>query len=232
MPENPPAPTVPTTPISSSSSQDSSSFSRTLLIGVVLILLGTLLGVLAARFLPMTTNTLIPLPPITLTPTVIEPILTPTIEITPIPTPTATPSALLSLKWNMMTVKSPLTAFSDYKIYYPTTWTIKEYKNTPGINDSGSVILALTKGKNTMTISSETATYLCDKQSLFNINKETIIWDIQESSPSAAYQLCEEGNGAEPPVHIGSVTLTGTSIDNTTLDEFKYILEKIVILGT
>lgn len=84
----------------------SSSIGRTLLIGLALILLGTFIGVLAARFAPMPSGTILPLPDNTLTPTVTEEMVAPTVEITPIPEPTATSSALLNLKWNMMTVKS------------------------------------------------------------------------------------------------------------------------------
>lgn len=129
----------------------------------------------------------------------------------------------------MMTVKSPLTTLSSFRLYYPTTWTIKEYINTPKSNDTGSYSLVLTKNKNTLTLSSSLS-YTCDKPSFFhNIAKDKTIWEIQEVAPASSYQVCETGNGAEP-VHIGSITFTGTDIDGGTIDEFVYIIEKIAII--
>lgn len=200
----------------------------------------------------MTTNTLIPLPPITLTPTVFETIIIPTIEITPIPTPTATPSALLDLKWNMMTVKSPLTAFSDYKIYYPTTWTIKEYKNTTKADDTGSSTLTLTKGKISLNILQNTSdSLLCffpkdnaqegsgfiqleDYREIAKPNLVLWRWALQIVAPQPIipdYRLCEQiGGSFTTGTRIGMTTISGENIDESTLDEINYILEKIVIL--
>lgn len=198
----------------------------------------------------MTTNTLIPLPPISLTPTDFEPTITPTIEITPIPAPTATPSALLDLKWNMMTVKSPVSFFNSYRLYYPTTWTIKEYKNTSKANDEGFSSLVLTKGKTTLSIiqgagGAGTCLYPEDPEMegmmsrfgpYIDILKSPLImwrWAMRlddESIPS--YSVCEkkiEGNFVSSTI-IGDISFSGNDVDADTKDETNYILEKIVIL--
>lgn len=253
MPENPPVQTVPTTPTDSPPSPESSSFFRTLLAGIALILLGTFIGVLAARFIPMTSDTILPLPDnsLTPTPTVIEETITPTIEITPIPIPTATPSALLNLKWNMMTVKSPLTAFSDYKIYYPTTWTIKEYKNISKPADAGSSFLTLTKGTTVLNIiqnnrPSPTCDYSGNPEVLGEgtigftgdfrrIQKDSAQnwrWALSPNISVPEYMVCEANapDNFTDSTSIGFINFSSEGVTAETLDEINYILEKIVIL--
>jgi hypothetical protein len=173
--------------------------------------------------------------------------ITPTLEVTPLPEPTATPSALLDLKWNMMTVKSPLTAFSDYKIYYPTTWTIKEYKNTPGTNDSGFSSLVLSKDGITMTIDQnefggDVCLYSGDAvmegsivrfSDYKEISQQPYVWRWgQVESVNSPYGVCELSADTKYSTltAIGRVMLNGTTVDESTLEEFNYILEKIVIL--
>ena len=81
--ETPPMPPLPITTVPSSSS--SSGFLRIFFIGIALILFGILIGVLAARFLPMSSTEV---PAVTPTPIItITPSLTP--EVTPISTASA-----------------------------------------------------------------------------------------------------------------------------------------------
>ncbi len=217
--------------------------------------MGILLGVLAARFLPMPAtpiNTIVP--ETTPTPVIAtdsaalpagsqESIL---LAITPIPTPTATPSALLNLKWNMMTVKSPISSFSSYRIYYPTTWSIKEYKNTPRPTDAGSSSLTLQKGTATVTIHQEnTEAPSCSydgstvEGSVYRfadfrtINKDNHLWrwGALLSGTVPMYPVCElTSNSYSSQTSIGFISLTGSDLDTAAMEEFNYILEKIIIL--
>ncbi len=247
-----PAPVVQvaSTPQTSSSSPTA----RTFLIGLILILVGILLGVLASFLLPAFTyqtpmvedNT--DTPEITPEPTISDesemPLVTPAVTITP--APTATPSALLGLKWNLMTVNSPISFFSSYRIHYPTTWTIKEYKNTPKANDEGSSSLTLQKGKATVTIlQANTEASSCDYDGsvvegfVFGfadyraINKENQSWrwGAIKSGTVPMYPVCEmKDENYSSQTSIGFISLTGSDLDTATIEEFNYILEKIVIL--
>lgn len=249
-------PLLPETPSSQQTIDSGTSpVFRTLLIGLALILLGTLLGILAARFLPPVNLGLAPVVVITQpTPSVIAGApeatatiqATPTVEITPIPAPTATPSALLNLKWNMMTVKSPVSFFSSYRLYYPTTWSIKEYKNTAKANDVGTSSLILQKGKATMTIqqgNTEASSCSYDDSVLEGsvysfadyrtVNKEGHLWrwGTLRSGTIPTYPVCELTSGNfSSQTSIGFISLTGSDLDTAATEEFNYILEKIIIV--
>lgn len=203
-PENLPATEEPT----------SISIIKIFLISLGLILLGVLLGVLAAKFFqPAQTNNT-PLAPV-----VISPEVSPsTIDLAPviIPTPTATSESLLKLNWKNFTN-------SNYKLFYPTTWTRK----------SVSAGITLTKGTNVISILTTKSSFSCDKQSVQGVVKDGYLWDLQEASVSSQYYLCETTDkGQSPNTSIGSVKLIGPKVDSGTLDEFKYILEKIEIIAT
>ncbi|KKS94149.1 MAG: hypothetical protein UW68_C0013G0010 [Candidatus Collierbacteria bacterium GW2011_GWB1_44_6] len=223
----------------------SSSKAKTVLTFIALLLFGVFIGVLASFFLPITTAPVtdeIPAPQ-PAADSEISDTITPEEIITPIPTPTATPSALLNLRWNMMTVKSPLTTFSSYRIYYPTTWSIKEYKNTPGTG--GSTSLTLTKGLTTLSfIQQDLEGSACSyptseiKQNLdfasyreiFH-NSSTWRWGLSVNGDSPTYIVCQsQNNSFSSPTTVGFINLSGANIDNQTLEEFNYILEKIVII--
>jgi len=232
-------------------SKTTSPIMKTLLVGLVLILMGILLGVLAARFLPMTSGTVAapaePSAEITQYDQVLpSEMITPSVEVTPIPIPTATPSALLNLKWNMMTVKSPLSTFSSYRIYYPTTWSIKEYKNTAKANDAGSSSLIFQKGKATITIfqaNTEVSSCSYDDSTVEGsvlsfadfrtVNKADHLWrwGTLQSGTVPTYPVCElMGSGYSNQTSIGFISLDGSDLDMAATEEFNYMLEKIIIL--
>jgi len=152
-----------------------------------------------------------------LDPVIISPEASPSsIVSTPfiIPTPTATPEALLNLNWKTF-------SNSTYKLFYPSTWTRKSV--------SGGI--TLTKGTSVISILTTKSSYSCDKQSVQGIVKDGYLWDLQEASASSQYYLCEIAeSGQSSNTSVGSVNLKGSKVDNKTLDEFKYILEKIEIV--
>jgi len=227
-----------------------------------LILFGALLGVLAYRFLPLSGN----LAPPASEPTTIlnfeptsgegngeelsENTAGPLIVIPP--APTATPSSLIDLKWNMMTVKSPVSFFSSYRIYYPTTWSIKEYKNTPEVigKNQGSSTLTLQKGNISFSIlQNEGEGTVCLYPNNSNIEgrsirygdfrsvfKDLLIWRWAESLPvegeDQSYRVCEQPQGGlfSTSTSVGFINLPFGDLDSATLEEFNYILEKIVIM--
>jgi hypothetical protein len=214
---------------------------RVLLTGLALILIGTLLGVLASRFLPsMTGNVVAPAilqPEVSVTP----PVMTPTTVITPIPAPTATPSALLNLKWNMMTVKSPITPEMSFRLYYPTTWSIKTYQNTKGV--AGKTVsklnLILTKGTSVMSIIEvpDSPSNVCSystPDSYMEILNPSVKWrtSFSEEAGQRTYTVCGETSNSvfSSPTSIGSISLLAPIEDTQTIDEFHYILQKIVII--
>ncbi len=226
---------------------EKSSVVRNVLVTFALVLLGILLGVLASRFVPTAPAVVAPAEP------TIEPIQELTPMETPIPEPTATSAALLSLKWNMMTVKSPLTAFKSYRIYYPTTWSIKEYKNVPKTGELGSSTLTLMKGNINIEIIQSDAHYAdCvypgepDIEGLFDrygdfkslLKNDNFMWRwAQQELPSAAvtpvYRICENNSEGKfvSSTALGQIKITSnTVIDEILGDEVNYILEKIVIL--
>ncbi len=219
-------------------------FLRASLLSLVLILIGVLVGILAARFVPLTPS-----------PTVME--ATPTPEITeeatptatPILTPTATPSALLSLNWKMMTVNSPLTNFHSYRIYYPDTWSIKTYSNKPASGNTGTSTLILVKESATITIlqknqpiqyctfpgdnlEGEGVVQLGDFHGLAKGDESFWRWAPRLNTTVPEYLVCGSEKSAAyiASTSIGIITLTGTDLDPQTLDEFNYLLEKIIIL--
>jgi hypothetical protein len=198
----------------SSPNEESTSINivKIFLISLGLILLGVLLGVLAAKFF-QPAQTLNPSPaPIVVAPeaSLSAALLTPVI----IPTPTATPEALLNLNWKTF-------SNSTYKLFYPSTWTRK----------SVSAGITLTKGTSVISILTSKSSFSCDKQSVQGIVKDGYLWDLQEASASSQYYLCETTeSGQSSNTSVGSVNLKGSKVDNETLDEFKYILEKIEIV--
>ncbi len=221
-----------------------SSVLRTILVTFALVLLGILLGVLASRFVPTAPTAIAPA----------EPTVEPTQELapieTPVPEPTATSSALLSLKWNMMTVKSPLTRFNSYRIYYPTTWSIKEYKNVPKDGELGSSTLTLTKGKTVLNILQvNQLDPMCDFSGKLEYAGEGIVqlgefkiieksgfrtwqWAPLLNVTATEYLVCQSRDTGtfNSSTSIGFINFRGENIDVETLDEINYILEKIVIL--
>ncbi len=222
--------------------------------GVALILFGTLLGVLASRFLPMSpsapfTENVGLNPEVNPSETGLE--TSPVIEITLPPAPTATPSSLLNLRWNMMTVRSPLPLFTSYQFYYPTIWSIKEYRNFPSSKDGGNSTLTLIKGTTTLTIrqapgevseclfpadpdGGEMTVRYSDFRSL--IKRDIITWRWAKKvtdDTSSIFDVCESISGGKytSPTSIGYLTvISPTAVDAETLDEINFILEKIVIL--
>jgi len=220
------------------------------LIGIALILLGALVGILVSRFLPAAPTPTVPALP-TATPTAdTTPELTPTEIIVPIPT--ATPSALLNLKWNTMTVKSPLSAFNSYRLSYPTTWSIKEYKNIPEVvgKNQGSSTLTLQKGNVSFSIlqnEGEGTVCLYPNSSSFDgrytrfgdfrsLNQDAYIWrwalSLPDEGTTQSFQVCEQPQGGQfnTSTSIGFIDLPLAEADSETFEEFNYILEKIVIL--
>lgn len=189
---------------------------KVFLISLGLILLGVLLGILAAKFFqPVSTSPVSTEPEISV---IISEEITP--EETPImlPSPTATPEALLKLTW-----KSYSTA--TYKLFYPQNWT---KKNT-------ATGITLSKGSNSIVISTTKSENTCLKDpqntSLQSFDKDGNFWVLQEASASSVYQICEYTDSDPiPDTQIGTITLSGTKIDQATLDEFKYIVEKIEIV--
>ncbi|OGD72741.1 hypothetical protein A3K29_01165 [Candidatus Collierbacteria bacterium RIFOXYB2_FULL_46_14] len=217
---------------------------KTLLTGVALILFGALLGVLASRFLPMSPSVTPSqdIEPTTDTnPTEAEIETSPTVEITLPLTPTATPSSLLNLKWNMMTVKSPLAAFTSYRIYYPTTWSIKEYRNFSTSKDGGNSTLTLEKGTAILSIRQAPGEVQDCSPALYSdfhilIKRDIVAWKWAKKATDEAastYDVCESLSGSKyiSPTSIGYIIANSpTVVDAETLDEINYILEKIVIL--
>lgn len=242
-----PIPTPETVNPIQESPQGSSSFLRIFLIAIALILFGILVGVLASRFIPLSYPQ-VPVAEIT-------PAITPTEEATPtatpniIVTPTATPSALLDLKWTKMTVKSPVSFYHSYQIFYPSTWTIKTYKNTPGKNDTGSSNLTLVKGPATMVIQQilqpapqcsfpgdnvapgEGVVQLGDFNGVFKSTTTQWRWALRLNTDTPIYTVCgsENDQAFVATTSIGLISLTGQNLDAQTLDEFNYMLEKIQI---
>lgn len=195
-----------------SQTENKTSFLKVFLISLSLILLGILLGILAAKFFqPTSVSQTTPEENMIISPTTTS---TPEIETAPlmIPSPTATPEALLSLKWKNHTTEI-------YKLYYPQTWSLKFITNG----------LTISKGKTTISILAKTENEeSCDKNSFYKINKGPFVWDIQESTPSSKYHVCEVVDSeVVQTTYIGDISLKGTNIDQNTLDEFKYILEKV-----
>lgn len=223
----------------------------------MLILVGTLLGVLASFLLPSFTSqtptveddsTILEVTP--------EPTATDDLEMSSLPPittiapiPTATPSALLGLKWNMTSVNSPVSFFSSYRLYYPTTWSIKEYKNTPGAGDSGSSTLTLVKDDislNILQASGDASSCLfpgeADQDGMLTrygafrqIQKsDLVVWRWAETlSPETPplYRVCENKQDGyfAGMTSIGFVEIKGV-LGAGMMDEINYILEKIVII--
>lgn len=219
------------------------------------------MGVLAARFLPMPSE--VPVEP-SMVP-VEEPTTTvstesgvtesemmlPVQEKTPAPTPSATPSALMNLKWNMMTVRSPVSFFNSYRIYYPTTWTVKEYKNTSKANDAGSSTLTLTREKTSIDIIQNNQLapecdysgnheavgvgnlgFAKDYKEVFKDNRINWRWALSSNISVPEYIVCEakiSGNFTNS-TSIGFIKFSSEGVTSETLDEVNFILEKIVIL--
>ncbi len=181
---------------------------KVILISLALILLGILLGILAAKFFS----------PAPTSPTLEEKITPTTEDILPsstptlIATPTATPEALLKLNWKNYSSQK-------YNLYYPSTWVLKYTTNR----------VTLSKGKNTLRINlpPEGSASNCDSSIIHTFSKNTNLWDIQEASPSSAYYVCEDKIAG---TQIGNISFEGKQIDQNTLDEFKLILEKIDII--
>ena len=198
--------------ISPNEESTSISIIKIFLISLGLILLGVLLGVLAAKFFQPAQINNTPSDPV-----IVSPEASPSsIVSTPIiiPTPTATPEALLKLNWKNFTN-------SNYKLFYPSAWVRKSV--TGGVT--------LTKGTNIISLMTSSSSYSCDKHSVQGIVKDGYLWDLQEASVSSQYYLCETTDkGQSPNTSIGSVKLVGPKVDSATLDEFKYILEKIEIV--
>lgn len=235
---------IPTPQVLHTDDSGHSSPLRTFLVTLSLILLGILFGVMASRFLPVT-----PAVPAEVTPTV-----EPTVELTPVvtinPTPTATSAALMNLKWNMMTVNSPVTLFKSYRLYYPTTWSIKEYKNVPKADDLGSSTLKLTKGSTTLNIfQSKQLSPICDYSGnieadgvgivLFGefkgiVKNDILFWRtaprLNVTIPEYLVCQLETPDTFVASTSLGFINFSGEAIDTDTLEEINYMLEKIVIL--
>jgi len=146
-----------------------------------------------------------------------------------------------------MTVKSPVTFFRSYQIYYPTAWTIKEYKNTPETDDSGFSILNLTKGSVSLKITQgagDAGGCLFpedpEKEGMYSkygnyreILNDYIVWRWAprlDNTQVQDYSVCAlTSNGFVSSTSIGYISITGNDIDAQTLDEINYILEKIII---
>jgi len=112
----------------------SSGILKTFFIVIALILFGILIGVLAARFLPMYDNSALPTPTPSITPI-------PTVEITPLLTPT--PSMDETVNWKTYTNSS-----LGFQIKYPNILKLSE-TDSPG--ETGySYDIHLTEGQNTL----------------------------------------------------------------------------------
>lgn len=218
---------------------------RSVLIGIVLILIGILVGVLAARFVPLTPSE--PIIEATPTPEITEEEATP--SATPLLTPTATPSALLSLKWKMLTVNSPLSNFHSYRVYYPDTWSIKTYTNKPGNENTATSTLILVKDGATITIlqkkqpltfcafpgdslEGEGVVQLGDFQGLAKGDESFWRWAPRLNTVVPEYIVCGSEKSANyiDTTSVGIISLVGDNLDPQVFDEFNYLLEKIVIL--
>jgi hypothetical protein len=185
------------------------SIIKIFLISLGLILLGILLGVLAANFYqPVSTPATPPTPSAE-----ISPLSTPSSILTPSlkPTPSATPEALLKLNWKTYTT-------SNFKLFYPTTWTKKTI--TGGYT--------LTKGTSVISFSTKISDFECNIPPIQTFSKGSLVWEIQESSPSSQYQLCEVlGSVINPDTLLDTVIFTNPDNIKESLDEFKYIIEKV-----
>ena len=212
QPISPPTPQTITSAPLPSITDPKNSFLKIFFIGLALILVGVLIGIVAAKITPSipTTSTL-QNKTVDITPTS-EPILEDEPEVEILPAPTATPESLLKLNWKNYSTDA-------YRIYYPDTWTLKT--NLKG--------LSLARGNNLLTVSSDKPTYSCDQSNIFSVDKDSYTWEIQEVSSASKYIVCGEGNSEETPFLINA-QLVGKNIDQSLLDEFKYILEKIEIL--
>lgn len=231
------------------------SFIKIFFLGLILILSGILIGVLAAKFLPISpkdnstvddSSSVIEQTSESLSSEI-------TAEVTLIDTPkpilTATPSALLSLKWNLLTVKSPVSFFNSYRLYYPNTWSIKQYKNTPSVTDDGSSVLNLAKGTTSLNITQGAGDAgIClypsdsDRDGMttrFGSYKEisgpnSPTWRLAELSNSQGMEfgVCEkkDNGGFVSSTVIGRIKLTGDNITPAILDEVNYMLEKLAII--
>jgi hypothetical protein len=176
-------------------------------------------GVLAAKFLqaptPSNTDSVMENSnPDTLT--VNQTIPTPTIVT--VPAPIATPSSLLKVSWKTHST-------SGYKITYPSTWTKKNSANGLVLtrkSKTGSAITEMSVSipdKNVQGAS-------CNAKSVFMIQKDQSVWDIQEISPTT-YVVCESGNDFTA---VGVIDLGSTSeIEKEFVDEFIYILQNVEI---
>lgn len=229
---------------------------RTILIGFVLILCGILLGILATKYLPVySTKPTVQLvqPPVSNPTEVITPVITSSITPTIQVAPTATPASLLNLKWNLLTVKSPLSLFKSYRLHYPTTWAVKSQKTSPAVSGgvSGSSSLVISKGTallSILQIDGETANCVypgSNTQELPYANYLTfreiisangLVWRwgqvIPEEEGKFTYYVCEQ-KGQDlfsAATSIGVISLNDTKVESQTLEEFNYILEKIEIL--
>ncbi len=185
------------------------SFLKIFLISICLILLGILLGILAAKFFQPVAPVVTPPPTTNLSTPTTPP---PSIELSS--TPMATPSSLLDAQWKSYSTK-------QYKLFYPSTWMSKYSTDKLTLTKSKSIVTILSKA--------EIKGGGCENKSVYSINKTDFVWDIQEASSSSLYHVCETTSDSSPVTRIGEITLSGSNIDQMTLDEFKYILEKIVI---
>lgn len=139
-----------------------------------------------------------------------------------------------------MTVKSPNPAYSSYKIYYPTTWSIKEYQNTSAKIDSGTSLLTLSKGPATITLiqnqaSGTLCTYSNDSIEAGQYRefiKDSLVWRSSASPANPAYyEVCQKTVDGEftNSVETGAIYADGLA-DQSVVDEFHYILERITVL--
>lgn len=254
-PIQPPLPTL-------QNKENPSNLLHTIFVGLALILGGVLIGVIAAKYIPVSNlSSEVPVVPEDLvTPTPVVPSANSEyIQITPTPVvvPTSTPSALLNLKWNMLTVKSPVSFSYSYRLYYPTTWTVKEQRNIKKADDTGFSSLVLTKGGYSLKILQGTSTenngnkacvYPDDptlegmKQNYSDFKdifkEQEIRWRFSHDSTSTTsviYRVCEKINEKDygEETVLGYITVTGKDTDLATIDEIKYIIERIqIIKGT
>jgi len=192
----------------------SPSVLKIILISLALILLGVLLGVLAAKFFQPTSSLKTDSIIVTDTADIVEntPLAiseTPTLAITPI----STPASLLKSIWKIHQT-------SSYKLFYPQDWILKATTNK----------LTLSKQKNIITISTTESKIAgdCNDSAIGTISKESVNWIVQEASVSSRYYVCEsDGINSSAKTSIGAVDLTGTQIKSIIVDEFKYLLQKI-----
>lgn len=127
--------------------------------------------------------------------------------------PSATPSSLLGVTF--IGYQS-----GKYKIHYPDTWTLN--KTSTGLivtnNDRAEMSISTTD-KNAQGWS-------CEGKILSKVNIGSTVLDIREASPNTLV-MCD---GKKDYTVIGSISiLSMKDIDQKTIDEFKYILEKIEI---